>query len=154
MCDPNATRPDGAARTGAQANAPHAGRWFPEAFKVLIDNAYPPADEPAGPPPPPAPPRDDCVGLDPAQPLVITQGSRELVDLGCEAPIHVEFSPAIASNIFVENTGSQFDITIEASGTSQTASGFFSSVSLPGVTNITVIRNESEGTGSSVELRY
>lgn len=50
MCDPTARRPDGQAQTGALDNAPHAGRWFPEAFKVLLDNAYPPANEPAGPP--------------------------------------------------------------------------------------------------------
>ena len=42
MCDPNANnRYDSAYKTGAIDNAPHAGRWFPEAFKILVDNAYP-----------------------------------------------------------------------------------------------------------------
>lgn len=28
--------------TGAMANSPHAGRWFSEGFRTLIENAYPP----------------------------------------------------------------------------------------------------------------
>jgi len=45
MCDPLANSTENnAVGTGAQANAPHAGRWFPEAFGVLLDNAYPPLD--------------------------------------------------------------------------------------------------------------
>ncbi|SMF16869.1 Cellulase/cellobiase CelA1 [Alteromonadaceae bacterium Bs31] len=43
MCDPNKYNVDnGAVGTGALDDAPHAGRWFPEAFKILVDNAYPP----------------------------------------------------------------------------------------------------------------
>lgn len=43
MCDPNApNRDNNAVGTGALDNAPHAGRWFPEAFQILIENAYPP----------------------------------------------------------------------------------------------------------------
>ena len=51
MCGPNeenryaeeadSTRGQGIG-TGAMDNAPHAGRWFEEGFKVLIENAYPP----------------------------------------------------------------------------------------------------------------
>jgi len=48
MCDPNAlsTAPEDGRElsTGALPNAPHAGRWFPEAFEILLDNAYPPLD--------------------------------------------------------------------------------------------------------------
>jgi cellulose 1,4-beta-cellobiosidase len=43
MCDPNANnRYNSAFKTGALDNAPHAGRWFPEAFQVLLQNAFPP----------------------------------------------------------------------------------------------------------------
>ncbi|HEX5055893.1 MAG TPA: cellobiohydrolase, partial [Gammaproteobacteria bacterium] len=43
MCDPNAANQyNSAYKTGAMDNAPHAGRWFPEAFHVLLQNAYPP----------------------------------------------------------------------------------------------------------------
>lgn len=43
MCDPNArNRYDNTVGTGAMPNAPHAGRWFPEAFQILVENAYPP----------------------------------------------------------------------------------------------------------------
>ena len=43
MCDPNAQNHDANEYgTGAMDNAPHAGRWFPEAFQVLMQNAYPP----------------------------------------------------------------------------------------------------------------
>ena len=43
MCDPNApNRYNNANPTGSLDNAPHAGRWFPEAFQVLLQNAYPP----------------------------------------------------------------------------------------------------------------
>ncbi len=42
MCDPNAdNRYDSTYGTGAMDNAPHAGRWFPEAFQVLVEKAYP-----------------------------------------------------------------------------------------------------------------
>ncbi len=43
MCDPNASsRYNSAYPTGALPNAPHAGRWFAEAFTILVQNAYPP----------------------------------------------------------------------------------------------------------------
>jgi len=45
MCDPNAENryaEDANILTGAMDNAPHAGRWFPEAFQTLVENAYPP----------------------------------------------------------------------------------------------------------------
>lgn len=42
-CDPTYTNAAGTT-TGSLANAPVAGRWFKEAFKVLVDNAYPPLD--------------------------------------------------------------------------------------------------------------
>ena len=45
MCNPNATgtqQSNGGNPTGAMPNAPHAGRWFPAAVEVLLQNAYPP----------------------------------------------------------------------------------------------------------------
>lgn len=51
MCNPNGLRHDGTGLpTGAMAGAPHAGRWFSDGFQTLLENAYPPADQPAGPP--------------------------------------------------------------------------------------------------------
>ncbi len=51
MCDPNAASVEnGSVTTGALPGAPHAGRWFSEGFQVLLENAYPPVDQPAGPP--------------------------------------------------------------------------------------------------------
>jgi len=42
MCDPNArNRYNSAYPTNALPNAPHAGRWFPEQFRMLVENAYP-----------------------------------------------------------------------------------------------------------------
>lgn len=43
MCDPTYTRSEGAGitGTGSISNAPVAGRWFSEAFQVLLNNAYP-----------------------------------------------------------------------------------------------------------------
>jgi cellulase/cellobiase CelA1 len=44
MCDPTYSRSEGDranVATGAQAEAPVAGRWFPGAFQVLVQNAYP-----------------------------------------------------------------------------------------------------------------
>ena len=44
MCDPTYTFSEGNNAnlgTGALANAPVAGRWFPEAFQLLVRNAYP-----------------------------------------------------------------------------------------------------------------
>ena len=52
ICDPNGLRPEGTESTGALDNAPHAGRWFSDAFQILLQNAYPDASEPAGPPNP------------------------------------------------------------------------------------------------------
>ena len=43
MCDPDAQSTfDSAFSTNALAGAPHAGRWFPEQFRMLVQNAYPP----------------------------------------------------------------------------------------------------------------
>ncbi len=43
MCDPNGqNRYNSAYPTNAMPNAPHAGRWFPEMFIMLVENAYPP----------------------------------------------------------------------------------------------------------------
>ncbi|MDW6003569.1 glycoside hydrolase family 6 protein [Vibrio mangrovi] len=50
MCDPDKQSTDGPVPTGAMDNAPHAGRWFSAGFHVLLENAYPPVDRPAGPP--------------------------------------------------------------------------------------------------------
>ena len=42
MCDPNAqNRYNTAYPTNALAGAPHAGRWFPSQFAMLVRNAYP-----------------------------------------------------------------------------------------------------------------
>jgi cellulose 1,4-beta-cellobiosidase len=48
MCDPTYTRSEGnnaSVGSGALANAPVAGRWFPEAFQLLVQNAYPALDD-------------------------------------------------------------------------------------------------------------
>jgi cellulose 1,4-beta-cellobiosidase len=47
MCDPayGGNALNGNSMTGALPNAPHAGRWFPQAFQVLVENAYPPLDD-------------------------------------------------------------------------------------------------------------
>lgn len=42
-CDPTYTNAAGTT-TGSLANAPVAGRWFKEAFQILVNNAYPPLD--------------------------------------------------------------------------------------------------------------
>jgi cellulose 1,4-beta-cellobiosidase len=42
FCDPTFVVPSNNKITGALPNAPHAGRWFAEEFKLLIKNAYPP----------------------------------------------------------------------------------------------------------------
>lgn len=43
MCGPNEqNRYDTSYGTGALPGAPHAGRWFGDAFDILVDNAYPP----------------------------------------------------------------------------------------------------------------
>jgi cellulose 1,4-beta-cellobiosidase len=53
MCDPAASNTDKpSVGTGALPGAPHAGRWHSEAFQLLLQNAYPPANDPAGPPAP------------------------------------------------------------------------------------------------------
>jgi cellulose 1,4-beta-cellobiosidase len=43
MCDPNEQNVYNPAHpTNALPNAPHAGRWFPEQFAMLVQNAFPP----------------------------------------------------------------------------------------------------------------
>ena len=42
FCDPTFVVPSNGQITGALPNAPHAGRWFSEGFKILLKNAYPP----------------------------------------------------------------------------------------------------------------
>ncbi len=42
MCDPTYIVSGTALGTSALTNAPVAGRWFPEAFQLLVQNAYPP----------------------------------------------------------------------------------------------------------------
>jgi cellulose 1,4-beta-cellobiosidase len=43
MCDPNAMSTYNANYpTNAMSGAPHAGRWFAEQFRILVENAYPP----------------------------------------------------------------------------------------------------------------
>lgn len=42
FCDPTFVVPANGQPTGAMPGAPHAGRWFPEGFKVLLEKAYPP----------------------------------------------------------------------------------------------------------------
>jgi cellulose 1,4-beta-cellobiosidase len=43
FCDPTFVAPGtNGLLTGAMPGAPHAGRWFKEGFKVLLNNAYPP----------------------------------------------------------------------------------------------------------------
>jgi cellulose 1,4-beta-cellobiosidase len=42
FCDPTYVVPAVGFITGALPNAPHAGRWFTEGFKILLRNAYPP----------------------------------------------------------------------------------------------------------------
>jgi len=42
MCDPNAqNRYNTAFPTNALPGAPHAGRWFPAQFTMLVQNAFP-----------------------------------------------------------------------------------------------------------------
>jgi cellulose 1,4-beta-cellobiosidase len=43
MCDPNAMSTyNSSYSTNAMSGAPHAGRWFSEQFRMLVENAYPP----------------------------------------------------------------------------------------------------------------
>ncbi len=153
MCDPNANnRYDPSVKTGALVNAPHAGRWFPDAFATLLQNAYPSATDPAGPPPLPLPPRTDCPGLNANQPVLINQpGVRVPIDLGCEAPIHVQFAENIPNNLYVDNTGDAFDVTIEHALGASTASGYFQAIGISGADKVKVIRNSNT---TSIELRY
>ena len=44
MCSPTYIASNGYP-TGALAHAPHAGHWFPEHFRTLVENAYPPLDD-------------------------------------------------------------------------------------------------------------
>ena len=151
MCDPLAPNRDNAAvTTGAMSGAPHAGRWFPEAFKVLVDNAYPLATDPAGPPPPPPPPPSDCEGIDPTDPLFVSASNvKVLVDLRC-GPIYVEFAQT-TQNVFFENTGGAFDITVEYNGVSEVVSGHFVSSNIA-TTIMKVTLNE--GGEKSLQVRY
>jgi cellulose 1,4-beta-cellobiosidase len=41
FCDPTYTVPSNGFITGALPNAPHAGRWFTDGFKILLKNAFP-----------------------------------------------------------------------------------------------------------------
>jgi cellulose 1,4-beta-cellobiosidase len=41
FCDPTYTVPSNGFITGALPNAPHAGRWFADGFKILVKNAFP-----------------------------------------------------------------------------------------------------------------
>ncbi|SJN59190.1 Exoglucanase A precursor [Vibrio ruber DSM 16370] len=50
MCDPDKMSTSAPLPTGAMDNAPHAGRWYSAGFQYLLENAYPPVDQPAGPP--------------------------------------------------------------------------------------------------------
>ncbi len=153
MCDPDANnRYNNLYKTGSMDNAPHAGRWFSAAFRTLVQNAYPPANDPAGPPPPPPPPPTDCAGIDPANPLVISAPETlATLDFKCEAPIHVQFGGP-AAQVYVENTGSAFNVTLQFNnGTSTNATGFFVSPSAGGATGATVTRNADAMT---IKLRY
>jgi cellulose 1,4-beta-cellobiosidase len=42
FCDPTYIVPSNGFITGALPNAPHAGRWFTDGFKILLKNAFPP----------------------------------------------------------------------------------------------------------------
>ena len=51
MCNPSASNTHKpSVGTGALKGAPHAGRWHSEGFRILLQNANPPLDQPAGPP--------------------------------------------------------------------------------------------------------
>ena len=151
MCDPTANnRYAPSVKTGAMANAPHAGRWFPEQFAKLIDNAYPPVTDPAGPPPPPPPPRDDCAGLNPSKPVVLSAGARVELDLGCEAPVYVRFSSPLRQSLFVENTGDPFNVIVTRNGSSFSAEGYFKGLDMPGATSVSVERIDA---ATTIELR-
>jgi cellulose 1,4-beta-cellobiosidase len=46
MCDPDAMSTyNSSYSTNAMSGAPHAGRWFSEQFRMLVENAYPPLVE-------------------------------------------------------------------------------------------------------------
>ena len=151
MCDPFASNTsDPSLPTDSLDNAPHAGRWFPEAFSVLLQNAFPPASDPAGPPPPPPPPPSDCAGIDPASPLVISASNVEVTaDLRC-GPVYVSFGQT-TQTIFVDNTGAPFDVSLNINGTVSNVSGYFASVNAA-TTSMTVTKNE--GGATSVKLRF
>jgi len=78
-------------------------------------------------------------------------GSSTLVDLGCAAPIYVQFSPAPQGEVFVENTGSEFNVTIKSSTSSKIASGYFQSLSLTESKAI-ITRNDIDGAATSIKL--
>jgi len=151
MCNPIAPNRDKpSVTTGAMDNAPHAGRWFPEAFQLLVENAYPAANEPAGPPPaaPAAP--SDCEGLNASDPLFVADSNvKALVDLRC-GPVYVEFADT-TQTIFFENTGTAFDVTVEYNGTSSLVSGYFKGISAA-TTTMKITLNE--GGDKSLQVRY
>jgi len=151
MCDPlsfNTWAPS--ASTGAMDNAPHAGRWFPEAFQALVANAFPLATDPAGPPPPPPPPPSDCEGLDPANPLVVNGANNSvIVDLRCEAPIYLSFATT-PKQVFFDNDGDAFDVTVDFGGSTQVVSGHFVSVNTT-TTSLSITRNAD---ARSMKVRY
>ncbi len=151
MCDPLApNRDNNAVTTGALNNAPHAGRWFPEAFELLVNNAYPLATDPAGPPPPPPPPPSDCEGLDPNAPLLVPASNiKATVDLRC-GPIYVRFAEQ-SQTVFFENNGGPFDATVEVNNNSLVVSGYFESTNIATQTmKITL----NEGGEKSLLVRY
>ena len=151
MCDPIApSRDNPNVTTGAMDNAPHAGRWFPEAFQLLVENAYPAANEPAGPPPPPPAAPSDCEGLDPNEPLFIANSNvKALVDLRC-GPIYVEFADT-TQTVFFENTGGSFNVTVEYNNTSEVVSGYFKGIS---ATTTAMKITLNEGGDKSLQVRY
>ncbi len=151
MCDPIApSRDNPNVTTGAMDNAPHAGRWFPEAFQLLVENAYPAANEPAGPPPPPPAAPTDCQGLNANEPLLVAESNvKTLVDLRC-GPIYVEFVET-PGNVYFENTGAAFDVTVEYNGTLEQVSGYFQGIS----TNTKTMKiTLNEGGENSLKVRY
>ena len=153
MCDPNAqNRYDPSVGTGATPNAPHAGRWYPEQFQMLVANAYPAVDEPAGPLPPPPPPPTDCDGLSESDPIVMaTRNESVTVDLRC-GPVYVRPVQSVDGFQF-DNTGGEFNIDIFYNGTSKSSGASYSWS--PGISgNLGTIRIERVDSAQSVKARW
>lgn len=154
MCDPLANnRYNTKVKTGALPNAPHAGRWFPEAVQVLLDNAYPAATDPAGPPPPPPGPPTDCAGLDASNPIALDVRNADVtLDLKC-GPVYVSF-PAPVQGIQFDNTGAPFNIKVSYGAVTKTSGSGYSWGS--GITgNVGVMKIERvEGSAKSVKIRW